>query len=89
MNFEIIVRSTKNGKFIVLSPTFPDCKGEGSSLDEAMDTLIEKIADSISGKIKKTLKNAMKEIAKKAGTPGKSGEIAFSGVLTNLPISLN
>ena len=86
MNFEIIVKSSKDGKYIVLSPSFPGCESEGSTMEEAVDRLVEKISDSISGKIKKSLKQALKQIIKKAP---KAGEAEFSGVLTKFPISLN
>ncbi len=86
MNFEIIVKSNKDGKYIVLSPSFPGCESEGATMEEAVDRLVEKISDAISGKIKKTLKQALKEIIKK--TP-RSEKAEFSGVLTKFPISLN
>jgi len=86
MNFEIIVKSSKDGRYIVLSPSFPGCESEGSSIEEAVEGLVEKIADSISRKIKKTLKQTLGEIIKKAP---RSGEVEVSGVLTKFPISLN
>jgi len=86
VNFEIIVRSKKDGKFIVACPNFPNCESEGKSLEEAMEGLIEKIADHITSNIKNGLKDALREISKKV--PSK-GPFEFSGVLTRFPISLN
>jgi predicted RNase H-like HicB family nuclease len=88
MNFEIIVRSNKDGRFIVACPNFPNCESEGASLEEAMEGIIEKIADHITCNIKNGLKDALREISKKAPAKGK-GPFEFSGVLTKFPISLN
>jgi predicted RNase H-like HicB family nuclease len=86
MNFEIIVRSNVDGRYIVACPNFPNCESEGASLEEAIEGIIEKIAEHITGNIKKGLKDALREIGKKL--PGR-GPFEFSGVLTRLPISLN
>ncbi len=86
MNFDIIVRSNKDGRYIVSCRNFPDCSSEGGSLDEAIEGVIEKIAENITGGIKKSLKEALRGIGKKM--PAK-GPFEFSGVLTRLPISLN
>ncbi len=86
MNFEIIVRSSKDGRFIVACPNFPNCESEGKSLEEAMEGIIEKIAEHITSNIKKNLKDALREISKRVPT---KGPFEFSGVLTRFPISLN
>jgi len=88
MNSEIIVRSCKDGKFIVTCPTFPNCESEGKTVEDAMERLIEKIADHITSNIKKNLKDALREISKKVPGKGK-GPFEFSRVLTRFPISLN
>jgi predicted RNase H-like HicB family nuclease len=86
MNFEIIVRSNKDGKFIVACRNFPGCESEGASLEEAMEGVIEKIAEHVTQNIKAGLKDAMRDISKKVPA---NGPFEFSGVLTRLPISLN
>jgi len=87
MNFEIIVRSSKDGRFIVACPSLPNCRSEGSSLEEAMEGLIEKIAERVTSNIKKGLKSALREMSKKL--PSKKAPFEFTGVLTKFPMSLN
>ncbi len=84
--FEIIVRSNKDGRFIVACPTFPDCESEGASLEEAIEGIIEKIADRVSANIKKELKLTLREIGKKM--PEKH-PFEFSSVFGRFPVSLN
>jgi predicted RNase H-like HicB family nuclease len=86
VNFEIIVRSSKDGRFIVACPNFPNCESEGKSLEEAMEGIIEKIAEHITSNLKKNLKDALREISKRVPT---KGAFEFSRVLTRFPISLN
>lgn len=88
MNFEIIVRSNKDGRYIVVCPTFPDCSGEGATVEEAVEQVIEKISDSVAGNIKESLKEAMREISKKLPEKG-SMPAEMSYVLTKFPICLN
>jgi len=84
--FEIIVRSSKDGRFIVACPAFPNCESEGASLEEAIEGAIEKIADNVAINIKKQLKDSLREIGKKL--PEKR-PFEFSSVLTRFPVSLN
>ena len=88
MNFEIIVRSNKDGRFIVVCPNFPDCAGEGSTVEEAVEQVIEKISDKVAKNIKETLKDAMREISRKLPEKG-SSPAEMSYVLTKFPICLN
>ncbi len=85
MNFDIIVRSNKDGKYIVACPNFPDCQSEGRSLEEAIEGIIEKIAEHVTQNIKAGLKDALREIGKRAPSAGPE----FSGVMAKVPISLN
>jgi len=86
VNFDIIVRSNKDGKYIVACPNFPNCQGEGLSLEEAIEGVIEKIAEHVTSNIKASLKEALREIGKRA--PQK-GPFEFTSVMTKFPISLN
>lgn len=86
MNFEIIVRSNKDGRFIVACPNFPNCESEGASIEEAIEGIIEKIAERLTVNIKQGLKDALREIGKRA--PG-STPLEASGILTRFPICLN
>ena len=84
--FEIIVRSNKDGHFIVACPNFPGCESEGTSIEEAVEGVIEKIADHVTQNIKKDLKEALRGIGSRI--PEK-GPFEFSQVLTRFPVSLN
>lgn len=86
MNFEIIVRSNKDGRFIVSCKNFKNCESEGASLEEAMEGLIEQIADNVTLNIKSTLKDALRTIASEMP---KKGPFELTSVLTRFPVSLN
>ncbi len=86
MNIEIIVRSTKDGRYIIICPEIPGCTGEGNSIEEAIESIIDKIANVITEGIKDSLKATLREIPKKIGL---KGPVEFSGMLTSFPISLN
>jgi len=88
MDFEIIVRSNKDGRFIVVCPNFPDCAGEGPTIEDAVEQIIEKISDNVAKNIKESLKEAMREIAKKLPEDG-AVPSEMSYVLTKFPICLN
>ena len=88
MNFEIIVRSNKDGQYIVVCPSFPDCSGVGATVEEAVEHVIDKISDDISQNIKASLKESMREIANKLPENG-SIPAEMSYVMTKFPICLN
>lgn len=88
MNFEMIVRSNKDGRFIVVCPNFPDCSGEGVSIEDAVEEVIEKISDCVAKNIKETFKDAMREISKRLPESG-SNPAEMSYLLTKFPVSLN
>jgi len=88
MNFEIIVRSNKDGGYIVVCPNYPDISGEGATVEEAIESVIERISDNVAGNIKQSMKEAMREIAKKLPENGTiPSEMSY--VMTKFPICLN
>ena len=82
------IKQTKDGGYIVVCPNFPDCSGEGETVEEAIESVIEIISESVSQNIKQSMKEAMREIAKKLPENG-SVPSEMSYVMTKFPICLN
>lgn len=86
MNLDIVVKPSKDGRYAVACPNFPECDTEGASVEEALEVLAEKIADTVAGSIKENLKESLKELSRSIIS---SGPIDVPVLMTNLPISLN
>jgi predicted RNase H-like HicB family nuclease len=86
MNLDIIVKPGKEGTFVVASPNFPNSESEGSSIEEALESLIDKISFTIASNIKASLRENIKEVAEKLSA---NGPVNVPLMMTKLPISLN
>jgi predicted RNase H-like HicB family nuclease len=86
MNLDIIVKPGKDGRITVACPNFPECDAESASIDEALETMMEKISRQVASNIKQDLMQHVKEIKK---TISVNGPLNASMLITKLPISLN
>lgn len=86
MNLDIIVKPEKDGNFIVICPNFPNCESKGSTVEEALDTMIDRISEMVAGNIKANLKETFKDLYLKISS---NGPINVPLMMTKLPLSLN
>jgi predicted RNase H-like HicB family nuclease len=86
MNLDIIVKPEKDGNFIVTCPNFPDCESKGSTVEEALDAMIDKISEMVAGNIKANLKETFKDLYLKISS---NGPINVPLMMTKLPLSMN
>ena len=86
MNLDIIVRPEKDGRYIVACPNFPDCETVGSSVDEALNLMAEKITSMVAENIRMNVKAALKDMSRSASL---NGPIDAPVLMTKLPICLN
>jgi predicted RNase H-like HicB family nuclease len=86
MNLDIIVKPKDDGSFIVTCPSFPDCESEGSSIEEALDDMIEKVSAIVADNIRISLKESFKDIHAKLSS---NGSVNVPFMMTKLPLSLN
>lgn len=86
MNLDIIVRPEGNGRYIVACPNFPECETEGSSVEEALDLMAEKITDMLTDNIRTNIKATLKDVSTSVSL---NGPIDAPVLMTKLPICLN
>ena len=86
MNLDIIVKPKNDGNFIVICPNFPNCESEGSTVEEALDGMVNKISDMVAGNIKANLKESFKDLYLKISS---NGPINVPLMMSKLPLSLN
>ena len=86
MNLDIIVKPKNDGNFIVICPNFPNCESEGSTVEEALDGMVNKISDMVAGNIKTNLKESFKDLYLKISS---NGPINVPLMMSKLPLSLN
>ena len=86
MNLDIIVKPKNDGNYVVICPNFPDCECEGSTIEEAFDAMVEKIAGTVADNVKADLKKTFKDMHMKISS---NGPISVPLMMTKLPISLN
>lgn len=86
MNLDIIVKNGTNGQFIVNCPNFPGCECEGTTVEEALDAMIDKIAGTVADNIRNDLKRTFKDLTMKISS---NGQINVPLMMTKLPLSLN
>jgi len=86
MNLDIVVRPLKDGHYTVACPGFPECETEGSSIEEALDIMADKIANMVAENIRTSLKETIKGLS---STITANGPFKVPIMMTKLPISLN
>jgi predicted RNase H-like HicB family nuclease len=86
MNLDILIKPIGDGRFNVSCPNFPDCSTEGTSVEEAVELLIEKVSSLVANNVKQNMKNHLREMAKNAAM---KGPIDAPFMISNLPLSLN
>ena len=86
MNLDIIVKPIKDGIFTVVCPNFPGCESEGATVEEALNTMIDKISETVAGNIKTNLKGTFKEMYMDIAS---KGPINVPLMMSKLPLSLN
>ena len=86
MNLDIIVKPKENGRFAVVCPDFPGCESEGSTIEEALDAMIDKVSSAVAVNIKADLKETFKDLSAKISPDGRMN---VPLMMTRLPLSLN
>jgi len=87
MNFDLVVRSDKNGKIVASCLSVPNCEGKGATLREAVDKLIDNIVTTISSNLRTSLKQSFNDLPEELPADKFNGE--FSALFTNFPVSPN
>ena len=86
MNLDIVVKPVRDGRFSVSCTNFPNCESEASSVEEALDHVVDKIMEFVSGNIRSNLKA---QVGKLSQMISQKQPINSPVLMTNLPISLN
>lgn len=82
MNFDIVVKQEPNGSFTVFCSGLPEIKGNGKTVQDAMETILDPLVDKLGEDMKQSLRFILRDMAAKA-PPGSVPENF------HLPISLN
>lgn len=86
MNLDIVVRPLNDGRYTVACPNFPECETQGTSIEEAIEAMADKIAGMVADNIRASLKESIRELSK---TVSANGPFNVPIMMTKLPISLN
>ncbi len=86
MNLDIIVKPGKDGNFVIVCPNFPNCESKGSTIEEALDAMIDKISGTVAENIRADLKETFRDLNNKISL---NGPITVPLMMTKLPLSLN
>jgi predicted RNase H-like HicB family nuclease len=86
MDLDIIVKPGKDGNFVIVCPTFPECESKGATIEEALDAMIDKISETVAGNIRADLKETFRDLSDKISM---NGPVTVPLMMTKLPLSLN